>query len=194
VTRIEKLLETVTERAGPEGDVPINLFRLLLHPTSFPQVCHAGLQPSDQLTPGGPAILTHVLCFAQTVENFFDLSFLVKDGRVAMQADAGGAYVVLSKPPLADAYHKGLLKTQNILKLDYATYRKLVARWCGEGAPYLWRADTEFGLEFVEFGLHRRGLLKSSELNSLRSCSCGPPSKKEGKKRYISTFLFLFAR
>jgi hypothetical protein len=137
VTRIEKLLETVTERAGPEGDVPINLFRLLLHPTSFPQVCHAGLQPSDQLTPGGPAILTHVLCFAQTVENFFDLSFLVKDGRVAMQADAGGAYVVLSKPPLADAYHKGLLKTQNILKLDYATYRKLVARWCGEGAPYL---------------------------------------------------------
>jgi hypothetical protein len=73
----------------------------------------------------------------QTVENFFDLGFLVKDGRVAMQADAGAAYVVPSKPPLADAYDKGLLKTQNILKLDYATYRQLVARWSSEGAPYL---------------------------------------------------------
>ena len=51
--------------------------------------------------------------------------------------DERGAYVVPSKPPLADAYEKGLLKTQNILKLDYATYRQLVARWCGEGAPYL---------------------------------------------------------
>ena len=73
----------------------------------------------------------------QTVENFFDLGFLVKDGRVALTADERGAYVVPSKPPLADAYEKGLLKTQNILKLDYATYRQLVARWCGEGAPYL---------------------------------------------------------
>ena len=62
---------------------------------------------------------------------------VVKDGRVAVQADEGGAYVVPSKPPLADAYEKGLLKTQNILKLDFATYRQLVARWCGEGAPYL---------------------------------------------------------
>ena len=92
-----------------EEQGPLNAFRLLLHPSSF----------------------------SQTVENFFDLGFLVKDGRVALTADERGAYVVPSKPPLADAYEKGLLKTQNILKLDYATYRQLVARWCGEGAPYL---------------------------------------------------------
>ena len=46
VTRIAKLLETVTERAGPEGNMPVNIFRLLLHPTSFSQVCHADLQIS----------------------------------------------------------------------------------------------------------------------------------------------------
>ena len=47
VTRMEKLLETVTKRAGPEGKAPVNLFRLLLHPTSFSQARHAGLQPPD---------------------------------------------------------------------------------------------------------------------------------------------------
>ena len=72
VSRMEKLLETVTKRAGPEGKAPVNLFRLLLHPTSFSQVGHAGLQPPDQQSPGraathtrGPyshtwALLTHV--------------------------------------------------------------------------------------------------------------------------------------
>lgn len=132
VSRMEKLLEVVTTKAGGDGRGKVNLFRLLLHPTSF----------------------------SQTVENFFDFGFLVKDGRVALQADAAGASVSPSKPPLADAYDKGesvvvvvvsltltldpfngmiagLLKTQNILKLDFATYRKLVVRWCGEGAPYL---------------------------------------------------------
>ena len=51
VSRMEKLLETVTKRAGPEGKAPVNLFRLLLHPTSFSQVGHAGLQPPDQQSP-----------------------------------------------------------------------------------------------------------------------------------------------
>ena len=51
VSRMEKLLETVTKRAGPEGRAPVNLFRLLLHPTSFSQVGHAGLQPPDQQSP-----------------------------------------------------------------------------------------------------------------------------------------------
>ena len=106
--RMKALREALKEGAK-SADGRVNLFHLLVHPTSF----------------------------SQTVENFFDLGFLVKDGRVALTADEGGAYVVPSKPPLADAYEKGLLKTQNILKLDYATYRQLVARWCGEGAPYL---------------------------------------------------------
>jgi hypothetical protein len=140
VSRMETLLETVTKRAGPEGKTPVNLFRLLLHPTSFSQVSsrHSPVHAPTQLQlPTAPAHGAPPPLSLQTVENFFDLGFLVKDGRVAMQADAGAAYVVPSKPPLADAYDKGLLKTQNILKLDYATYRQLVARWSSEGAPYL---------------------------------------------------------
>ena len=55
---METLLETVTKRAGPEGKTPVNLFRLLLHPTSFSQVCHARLEPLTSRPQAG-LVLTH---------------------------------------------------------------------------------------------------------------------------------------
>lgn len=108
VARMETMYKVIKKKAGEEN-ARVNVFRLLLHPTSF----------------------------SQTVENFFDLCFLVKDGRVAMEAGADGAYVKRSTPPEADAYERGLDRVQNIVKLDYTTYKKLVARWCKEGPPFL---------------------------------------------------------
>lgn len=109
-SRMETMLRAVHTHAGASvGGAPVNLFRLLLHPTSF----------------------------SQTVENFFDLAFLVKDGRVGIETDAGCAYVTPTKPPGSEQFAQGLLKVQNIVKLDYDTWVRLVAKWCAEGEPYL---------------------------------------------------------
>ena len=56
---------------------------------------------------------------------------------MGISADAQGAYVKPTKPPQSDEFDGGLVKVQNILKLDHATYVGLVARWCKEGEPYL---------------------------------------------------------
>jgi len=95
------------EAAGRERRV--NLFHMLLHPTSF----------------------------SQTVENFFDLAFLMKDGFVRLVTTADAAYIVDATPPEAEEYAQGLVKVQNILKLDFSTYRRLTDRWCTPGMPPL---------------------------------------------------------
>ena len=99
LSRVEILYSCLMERAGPNG--LINMFKLLLHPNSF----------------------------SQTVENFFDLAFLAKEGRVSIEADGECTYVSTARPPEASIHHN-IVKNQNILQLDYSTYRKLVERWC----------------------------------------------------------------
>ena len=113
-SRMETMLKVIQKHAGASvGGTPVNLFRLLLHPTSF----------------------------SQTVENFFDLAFLVKDGRVGIETKerdgSTHAFVKPTKPPESDQFAQGLLKVQNIVKLDYDTWEKLVAKWCADGEPYL---------------------------------------------------------
>lgn len=53
----------------------------------------------------------------------------------------GAIFVADAKPPTADDFTKeGAGRTelsQNILKLDQPTWRKLVARWCTDGAAPL---------------------------------------------------------
>jgi hypothetical protein len=97
------------ESAAAGGPLRVNIFQVILHPTSF----------------------------SQTVENFFDLSFLVKDGSVALSKEGDAMYVAPSKPPKTDDFMSGLFKTQNILQIDYPTYRRLVARWCTPQYPTL---------------------------------------------------------
>ena len=155
---VKKHADEATAAGGPRR---VNLFQLLLHPTSF----------------------------SQTVENFFDFAFLVKDGLVRVTPPAtchlppaachlpppdahrpstallahvgacagrcgacGGGrrrqlrllpeadcmYVVDSKKPNTDTY-KGLAQAriQNILKLDHETYTALVAKWISASTPPL---------------------------------------------------------
>lgn len=111
--RMLTLLKTI-KGAAAKGGGKVNLFELLLHPTSF----------------------------SQTVENFFDLAFLVKDGRAAIKPAKDAAFVEIGKPPETSDFEAGLVKHQNIIRLDYSTYQSLVQRWC-KGPPMLDRDEGE---------------------------------------------------
>ena len=108
---LQRAVEEHAEAAGVAGGAArVNVFRLVLHPTSF----------------------------SQTVENFFDLAFLVKDGWVRLLAEEDGLYSQPSKPPTTDQFVSGELRTggrgiQNILRLDMPTWRALVKRWAPGG-------------------------------------------------------------
>jgi len=99
----------------------------------------------DSKAAGGPEraclfqTLLHPTSFSQTVENFFDLAFLVKQGNARVTSDSGGLYLSTAKPPVTDDFSKGdAAATQNILKLDHPTYKRLVARWFADGRkPHL---------------------------------------------------------
>lgn len=106
VSRMKVLRQTIKEHAKKDPDGRVNLFRLVLHPTSF----------------------------SQTVENFFDLSFIVKDGFAEIVSTDGAAFVRPRTPPDAQAYSSGLIKRQNIVTLDYDIWKKLCARWLPNGA------------------------------------------------------------
>ena len=114
VVRMTLLQQTIKKHAveaeAAGGQKRVSLFRALLHPTSF----------------------------SQTVENFFDVSFLIKQGTVGISSDAHGVYVRPTKKPNTDEYNnKGLAWKQNVLKLDYQTWKKLVARHITPETPAL---------------------------------------------------------
>lgn len=64
------------------------------------------------------------------------LAFLVTEGRVAIAAADGAAFVQVGKPPETSDFEAGLIKHQNIIALDFHTYQALVKRWC-KGPPML---------------------------------------------------------
>ncbi|TCD71108.1 nuclear protein [Steccherinum ochraceum] len=78
---------------------PVNLFRFVLNPSDF----------------------------AQSVENLFYLSFLIRDGDCALNInEEGEPEIYACQRPSKDEYDNGLRKQQLVLELDMATWRRAI--------------------------------------------------------------------
>ena len=67
--------------------------------------------------------------FGQTIENLFYISFLVKDGYVALDTDDDGLPTLRCTQPrtAGEMREKGATRHQAIFSLDFKTWRKLIA-------------------------------------------------------------------
>ncbi|KAJ7076374.1 Nse4 C-terminal-domain-containing protein [Mycena belliarum] len=62
--------------------------------------------------------------FAQSVENIFYLSFLIRDGKVALEIDEDGQVMIyICQQPADEDYVSGLKKRQMVFEFDQATWR-----------------------------------------------------------------------
>ncbi|KAJ1991595.1 hypothetical protein GGI25_001614 [Coemansia spiralis] len=77
---------------------PINLFELVINPRSF----------------------------AQSVENIFYVSFLIRDGKAFIDDESGQPMIEACEPPQQDDYLSGLTKKQLIFSLDVGTWREII--------------------------------------------------------------------
>ncbi|KAJ2160280.1 hypothetical protein GGF46_002392 [Coemansia sp. RSA 552] len=77
---------------------PINLFNLVINPASF----------------------------AQSVENIFYVSFLIRDGKAYIDDESGQPMIEACEPPQQEDYQSGLTKKQLIFTLDLATWREII--------------------------------------------------------------------
>ncbi|KAI3618680.1 nuclear protein qri2 [Moniliophthora roreri] len=65
--------------------------------------------------------------FAQSVENLFYLSFLIRDGKVALDSDEKGEPIIyLCSPPSEEDFVNGLRKRQLVFEFDMDTWKKAI--------------------------------------------------------------------
>ncbi|TFK44821.1 Nse4 C-terminal-domain-containing protein [Crucibulum laeve] len=64
--------------------------------------------------------------FAQSVENIFYLSFLIRDGKVAFEVDKGEPMIYICEQPSDQDYAGGLKKQQMVLEFDMDTWRRAI--------------------------------------------------------------------
>ncbi|KAF5380522.1 hypothetical protein D9615_004519 [Tricholomella constricta] len=65
--------------------------------------------------------------FAQSVENIFYLSFLIRDGKVAFETNEDGEPVVFTcEQPTDKDYAGGLMKRQKVFEFDMAVWRRAI--------------------------------------------------------------------
>ncbi|KAJ1718753.1 hypothetical protein LPJ53_006333 [Coemansia erecta] len=77
---------------------PINLFRFVTNPRSF----------------------------AQSVENIFYVSFLIRDGKAHIDVASGQPVIEACEPPQQEDYALGLARKQLIFSLDEPTWREII--------------------------------------------------------------------
>ncbi|KAK7005620.1 Non-structural maintenance of chromosomes element 4 [Favolaschia claudopus] len=82
-----------------EEEGPVNLFEFVINPDDF----------------------------AQSVENIFYLSFLIRDGKVAMETqDDGQVVIFICQQPSDEDYIEGLKKRQIVFEFDQATWQRAI--------------------------------------------------------------------
>ncbi|KAF8200954.1 Nse4 C-terminal-domain-containing protein [Pholiota molesta] len=64
--------------------------------------------------------------FAQSVENIFYLSFLIRDGKAAFETKDGEPIIYLCDQPTDVDYDGGLKKRQMVLEFDMATWKRAI--------------------------------------------------------------------
>ncbi|EIM79163.1 uncharacterized protein STEHIDRAFT_69835 [Stereum hirsutum FP-91666 SS1] len=64
--------------------------------------------------------------FAQSVENIFHLSFLIRDGECALDVEDGEPMIFMCEPPKDTDYADGLKKQQMILQFDMDTWKVFI--------------------------------------------------------------------
>ncbi|PPR02233.1 hypothetical protein CVT24_011461 [Panaeolus cyanescens] len=75
---------------------------------------------------GAPNVFRFVInpeSFAQTVENIFYLSFLIRDGKAAFEIRDGDPVIYGCEQPTDDNYQSGLKKMQMVLEFDMGTWK-----------------------------------------------------------------------
>ncbi|PPQ65664.1 hypothetical protein CVT26_000296 [Gymnopilus dilepis] len=94
------VLQHLLEERG--GDNPTNIFKFVINPNDF----------------------------AQSVENIFYLSFLIRDGKVAFEMQDGEPMIYICEEPTEKDYEEGLKKNQMVLEFDMATWKASHSRLC----------------------------------------------------------------
>ncbi|KAJ6107825.1 hypothetical protein N7523_009148 [Penicillium sp. IBT 18751x] len=96
----EEMIQQAMDEYGISESAGMNLFRFCIDPHSF----------------------------GQSIENLFYVSFLVRDGTVAVQMDSRGIPYLIPAIPYApsEAQRKKIQKHQAVFSLDFETWRELI--------------------------------------------------------------------
>jgi hypothetical protein len=70
--------------------------------------------------------LVHPTSFSQTVENIFHLSFLIKDGRVALELIDGQPYISIPKSVATSGQSTKSTRKQAILRIDMSLWQEII--------------------------------------------------------------------
>ncbi|KAF6760295.1 Nse4 C-terminal-domain-containing protein [Ephemerocybe angulata] len=96
---IQRSENETTKNVSQEGAGEINIFKFVINPNNF----------------------------AQSVENIFYLSFLIRDGKVAFETnDEGEPIIYACQPPSDEDYQNGLKKQQMVLEFDMAVWKRAI--------------------------------------------------------------------
>ena len=68
--------------------------------------------------------------FAETVENLFHLSFLIRDGKISVdETEHGDLIVEACEPPTEEDFRNGLFKIQSVFHIDKHLFDKAIKKY-----------------------------------------------------------------